>query len=61
LGHAGPAVGGGAVSREVEQEFEGMGTSKGANRNLHTRMGSGSPPATGQAPPPTKGSPGSTK
>jgi hypothetical protein len=38
-----------------------LGTSKGANRNLHNHTGSGSPPATGQAPPPTKGNPDSTK
>jgi hypothetical protein len=38
-GHAAPAVGGGAVSSEVEQECEGMGTSKGANRNLQAHMG----------------------
>ena len=36
-------------------------TSKGANRNLYNHTGRGSPPATGQAPPPTKGNPGSTK
>lgn len=38
-----------------------LGTSKGANRNLHNHMGRDSPPATGQAPPPTNGNPGSTK
>jgi len=38
-----------------------LGTSKGANRNLHNHGGRGSRPATGQAPPPTKGNPGSTK
>ena len=34
-----------------------LGTSKGANRNLHNHLGRGSPPATGQAPPPTKRQP----
>jgi hypothetical protein len=38
-----------------------LGTSKGANRNLHNQMRPGSSPATGQAPPSTKSKPASTK
>jgi len=38
-----------------------LGTSKGANRNLHNHMRRSSPPAKGQAPPLTKGNPGSAK
>jgi hypothetical protein len=38
-----------------------LGASKGASRNLHSPMRRRSPPATGQAPLPTKGNPGSTK
>ena len=34
-----------------------LGTSKGANSNLHRHMGIGSPPATRQPPPSSKGAP----
>ncbi|MGO9200861.1 MAG: hypothetical protein ACLQM8_10015 [Limisphaerales bacterium] len=38
-----------------------LGTSKGANRNLHNHKGRGSAAAPGQAPAPRKGNPGCTK